>query len=196
MGSESWVGGWRVGVMAWEDPPGKMEFSWATPGLGKSVLAKDGKSDNGKKIIGRLQHFHMKGGQKRQMLSAYSIRPQTVATWYFMVRAWGLSHFSRTRLFVTLWIVARQAPLSMGFSRQEYWGELPCPPPGDLSHPGIKPEAPALQVDSLPTSRQGSPIFHGARTWLLLQKLWFISRVMAHRFISKWWHLPSRGRRR
>ena len=102
-----------------------------------------------------------------------------------MVRAWGLSHFSRTRLFVTLWIVARQAPLSMGFSRQEYWGELPCPPPGDLSHPGIKPEAPALQVDSLPTSRQGSPIFHGARTWLLLQKLWFISRVMAHRFISK-----------
>ena len=44
---------------------------------------------------------------------------------------------------------------SMGFSRQEYWSGLPCPPPGDLPHPGIKPEspmAPALQADSLPLS--------------------------------------------
>ena len=45
-----------------------------------------------------------------------------------------------------------QAPLSMGFSSQEYWSGLPCPPPGDLSHPGIEltsPAAPALQADSL-----------------------------------------------
>jgi hypothetical protein len=47
--------------------------------------------------------------------------------------------FSRIRLFATLWIVARQAPLSMGFSRQEYWRGLPCPPPGDLPGPGIEP---------------------------------------------------------
>ena len=39
---------------------------------------------------------------------------------------------------VTLWTVARQAPVSMGFSRQEYWGGLPCPPPGDLPNPGIE----------------------------------------------------------
>ena len=39
----------------------------------------------------------------------------------------------------TLWTVVHQAPLSMGFSRQEYWSELPCPPPGDLLNPGIKP---------------------------------------------------------
>ena len=39
----------------------------------------------------------------------------------------------------TPWTVARQAPLSMGFSRREYWSGLPCPPPGDLSHPGIEP---------------------------------------------------------
>ena len=39
----------------------------------------------------------------------------------------------------TLWTVAHQAPLSMGFSRQEYWSGLPCPPPGDLPHPGIEP---------------------------------------------------------
>ena len=39
---------------------------------------------------------------------------------------------------VTLWTVARQAPLSMGFSRQESWSGLPCPPPGDLPNPGIE----------------------------------------------------------
>ena len=50
-----------------------------------------------------------------------------------------LSRFSRAQLFVTLWTVAHQAPLSMGFSRQEYWSGLPCPPPGGLSDPGIEP---------------------------------------------------------
>ena len=45
----------------------------------------------------------------------------------------------------------------MGFSRKEYWSGLPCPPPGDLPHPGIEPGSPALQVKSLPLSYQGSP---------------------------------------
>ena len=68
-----------------------------------------------------------------------------------------LSHFSRVRLFETLWTIAHQAPLSMGFSRQEYWSGLPCPPPGDLPDPGIEPMSPALQVDSLPTEPPGKP---------------------------------------
>ena len=50
-----------------------------------------------------------------------------------------LSHFSRVWLFGTPLTVACQAPLSMGVSRQEYWHGLPCPPPGDLPHPGIEP---------------------------------------------------------
>ena len=50
-----------------------------------------------------------------------------------------LSRFSHVQLFVTLWTVAHQAPLSMAFSRQEYWHELPGPPPGDLLNPGIEP---------------------------------------------------------
>ena len=50
-----------------------------------------------------------------------------------------LSRFSCVRLFVTPWTVARQAPLSVAFSRQEDWSGLPCPPPGDLPDPGIKP---------------------------------------------------------
>ena len=49
----------------------------------------------------------------------------------------ALSHFSCVQLFVTLWSVAHQAPLSMGFSRQEHWSGLPCSPPGDLPDPGI-----------------------------------------------------------
>ena len=56
---------------------------------------------------------------------------------------------SRVQLFATQWTVAYQAPLSMGFSRQEYWSRLPFPSPGDLLNPGIKPRLPSLQADSL-----------------------------------------------
>ena len=62
------------------------------------------------------------------------------------------------RLFATPWTVAYQAPLSMGFSRQEYWSGLPFPSPGDLSDPGIKPGSPAFQADSLPSELPGKPI--------------------------------------
>ena len=51
---------------------------------------------------------------------------------------------------MTPWTVARQAPPSMRFSRQEYWSGLPCPPPGDLPNPRIEPRPPALRADSLP----------------------------------------------
>ena len=62
-----------------------------------------------------------------------------------------LSHFSSVQLFVTSWTVALQAPLSRGFSRQEYWNGLPFPSPEDLPDPGIEPRSPALQADSLPS---------------------------------------------
>ena len=48
-----------------------------------------------------------------------------------------------------------KAPLSMGFSEQEYWSGLPCPPPGDLPDPGIEPRSPALQAGSLPSESPG-----------------------------------------
>ena len=64
-----------------------------------------------------------------------------------------LSLFSHLQLLVTQLTVACQAPLSMGFSRQEYWSGLPCPP-GDLPDPGIQSPAPTLQVDSLPLSHR------------------------------------------
>ena len=67
------------------------------------------------------------------------------------------------KLFQTLQIVAHQAPLFMGFSKQEYWSGLPCPPPGDLPNPGIKPTspvAPALQADSLPPGKPKEICLH------------------------------------
>ena len=70
-----------------------------------------------------------------------------------------LSCFSHVQLFAALWTVAHWAPLSMGFSRQEYWSGLLFPSPGTPSDPGIEPgsfEAPVLQADSLPLSYQGS----------------------------------------
>ena len=70
------------------------------------------------------------------------------------------SRLSRVRLFVTPWTAACQAPLSMKFSRQEYWSVLSSPPSGDLPDLGIKPASPvllALQADSLPTEPSGKP---------------------------------------
>ena len=56
-----------------------------------------------------------------------------------------------------VWTAARQAPLSMGFSRQEYWGGLLCPPPGDLPNSGLEPRSPALQADSSRSEAPGKP---------------------------------------
>ena len=64
------------------------------------------------------------------------------------VKVKSVSRFSRIQLFATPWTTACQAPLSMGFSRQECWSGLPFPPPGDLPDSGTEPRSPALQVDS------------------------------------------------
>ena len=77
--------------------------------------------------------------------------------------AWLLSH---VQLFATPWTVPRQAPLSVGFCRQDYWSGLPFPSPGDLRHPGIElesPVSPALQADSLPAETSGKPRLQNKR---------------------------------
>ena len=67
---------------------------------------------------------------------------------------------SHVRLFATPWTVAHQAPLSMEFSRQEYWSGSPFPSSGYLLNPGIEPGSSALQADSLPSERP--PVFRSA----------------------------------
>ena len=64
---------------------------------------------------------------------------------------------SHVQLFATAWIVAYQAPLSMGFSRQEYWSRLLFPSPGDLPDPEIEPRSSSLQADTLPSEPPGKP---------------------------------------
>ena len=98
-----------------------------------------------------------------------------------------LKRFSCVWLFVTpwTWTVAHQAPLSMGFSGQEHWSGLPCPPPGDLPAPGVEPAfpaSPALQADSLPLTHWGSPqmLYWQYNHWALFyNKSWsFITEKM------------------
>ena len=61
------------------------------------------------------------------------------------------------QFFATLWTMTRQSPLSIGFSRQEYWSGLPCPPPGDHPNPGMEARSPGLQTNSLPSEPPGNP---------------------------------------
>ena len=90
----------------------------------------------------------------------------------------GISLFkllSHVRLFATPWTVAHQAPLSMGFSRQEYWNGLLFPSPGDLLDPGIEPRSPALQADTLTSEPPGQvPKGYLTQLWKIC---WRVDRV-------------------
>ena len=101
---------------------------------------------------------------------------------YHMYYVYVLSRLSCVRLFATLWTVAHQAPLSMGFSRQEYWSRLPFPPPGDLPDLGIKLRclvSPALQVGSLPLAPPEKPIYSNSTLGYIPRKIesWILKRL-------------------
>ena len=82
----------------------------------------------------------------------------TAITWKEKVKVKVLSH---VHLFVTPWTITYQVPLSMGFSKQEYWSGLPFPSPGDLPNPGIEPRSLSLQADALPSESPGKPLLDG-----------------------------------
>ena len=86
----------------------------------------------------------------------------------------------------TPWTVAHQAPLSMGFSRQEYWSGWPCPTPWDLPDPGIEPEspaAPALQADSL-LMNHGGKTYELCNLWQITYLLWSCFLFVSGNIIS------------
>ena len=95
-------------------------------------------------------------------------------------------------LTVTPWTAARQAPLSLGFSRQEHWIGLPFPPPGALPDPGTEPAShaslacPALQVGSLPRNHLGNRAF---KQFLNMQALLSKSFMLKEECKSHWFHL-------
>ena len=123
--------------------------SWIKEGTKKGKR----RNDEGKQCRGSRKCCHCGAGNKDHASKAgiwYNLPAKSVLALTACVCM--LCRFSRVWLFVTLWTVTRQAPLSMGFSRQKYCSGLPCPPPGDLPDPGIEPTSPALQAGSSPLS--------------------------------------------
>ena len=94
--------------------------------------------------------------------------------WSFSYMACMQTHFNCVRLFVTQWTVACQAPLSRGFSRQEYWNGLPCPLPGDLPDPGI-------ELTSLTYRAPASKFFNTSATQKTLSYMWHSSKIFWQR---------------
>ena len=84
-----------------------------------------------------------------------------------MCKAWGCSVVQLCWVFETLWTIALQAPLSMKFSRQEYWSRLSLPSAGDPPNPGLELASPALQAGSLPLSPSGRPLVYKAIPFLM-----------------------------
>ena len=78
---------------------------------------------------------------------------------------------------MTPWTVAHQVPLSMEFSRQEYWSGLPFPSPEDLLNPGIKPRSPTLQADSLPAESREKPKNTGVGNLSLFQRVFLTQEL-------------------
>ena len=76
-----------------------------------------------------------------------------------------LSHFIHVQLCANPWIISCQAPLSMGFPRQEYWSGFPCPSPGDLPDPGIKPVSLGIKPTSLTSLTLAGGFFTPSATW-------------------------------
>ena len=137
-----WLGSGRSGDLGWP----------ATPEVPSSSrlnsLCISGGGLQGEICLGRAKHKACNA-----LHLCVLAHPQTSLLQFTLMLM--LSH---VRLFATLWTLAHQAPLSMGFSRLEYWSGLPFLPPGDVPNPGIElapPVSPALQVDSLPAESSG-----------------------------------------
>ena len=124
------------------------------------------------KLIGTFCYSHHTGGSSTVQLETYTYLFSTRLLWirslngkYKLVCQDSvgflllllLSHWVVSDSFVTPWIVVHQAPLSMGFPRQEYWSGLSFPSPRDLPNPGIEPMSPALAGGFFTTEPPGSP---------------------------------------
>ena len=92
---------------------------------------------------------------------------------------------SHVWLFEIPWTVAHQTPLSMRFSKQEYWSELLCPPPGDLPKSGIEPRSPTLQADSLPYKPPGNISIQTCGIYFLFLKFTVLLHTIFINFKTK-----------
>ena len=128
---------------------------WGRKGFHAQKLLKNNQRDICKFFSGQSPKLLLKGsGPKKQKLKTQLRCHDMCKT---VCVCWLLSH---VQLFLTAWTVAHQAPLSMGFSRQEYWRGFPFPSPEDLPKPGIEARSPALQADSLPSELSEKSLKH------------------------------------
>ena len=104
------------------------------PQIYKWYRSNSRKQTGTKEPLDEVKEESVKAGLKLNIQKIKIMAPSPI------VHACVWSHFSSVQLFATLWTVACQAPLSMGFSRQEYWSRLPCPPPGDFPSQGSNPQ--------------------------------------------------------
>ena len=127
--------------------------------VGDSLPAEpQGKPKNtGVGSLSLLQWFFLTQESNQGLLHCRRILYQLSYQGSHSVQFSSVQSLSRVRLCATPWTVAHQVPLSMGFSRQEYWSGVPFPFPGDLPDPGIEPGSPPLQADSLPSEPLGKP---------------------------------------
>ena len=138
MATHSSILAWRI---PWTEEPGGLQSTRVT----KSQTRLKGLSSSMCKIFYRcvVKYLYMNIRHQKQNHKARCLSPEGEIQVCVCVCLCGthicMCPFSHVQLSVTPWTVAHQAPLSMGFSRQEYWSELPFPSPGDLSDPGIKP---------------------------------------------------------
>ena len=119
---------------------------WDPKGRFKQLLIREGR-----------KHRSKGGAAKKQQCRVLVPSQRT--------HAWVLSHFSRAWLFATPWTAAGQAPLSLGFSRQEHWSGFSCSPPADLPDPGIEPTLPSLTSPALAVG-----FFTTSATWEALKE--------------------------
>ena len=87
-----------------------------------------------------------------------------------------MKSLSRVQLFAILWTIGHQAPLSMGFPRQEHWSGLPFSSPGDLPNPGIKPRSPSLQADALTSEPPGKIMIVKLESFLESYEKFYINK--------------------
>ena len=111
------------------------------------------------------RHTNKKRGSKvNKLLIGSGLKPRWLCVigfpqcFHFITLKYIVQSLSHVQLFATTWTVDYQAPLSIGFSRQEFWSGSPLPSPEDLPDPGIEPGSPTLQTDALPSEPPGKSL--------------------------------------
>ena len=106
-------------------------------------------------MLGKIEGRRKRGRQRMRWLDGITDSMDVSLSSSFLYMNEWMKSLSHVWLFATPWTIACQAPVSKGFTRQEYWSGLPFPSPGDLPRLGIEPRSPTLQADALPSEPPG-----------------------------------------